>query len=52
MGENYVTQINEKVIDLAENNDFPLFTMPWNVPLLDFLRNWDTPYHIWMTEKI
>ena len=38
MGENYVTQINEKVIDLAENNDFPLFTMPWNVPLLDFFE--------------
>lgn len=38
MGENYVTQIDEKVIDLAENNDFPLFTMPWNVPLLDFFE--------------
>ena len=24
MGENYVTQIDEKVIDLAENNDFPI----------------------------
>ena len=38
MGENYVTQIDEKVIGLAENNDFPLFTMPWNVPLLDFFE--------------
>ena len=24
IGENYVTQISKKVIDLAENNDFPL----------------------------
>ena len=38
IGENYVTQIDKKVIDLAENNDFPLFTMPWNVPLLDFFE--------------
>ena len=28
----------EKVIDLAENNDFPIFTIPWNVPLLDFFE--------------
>ena len=38
IGENYVTQIDKKVIDLAENNDFPLFTMPWDVPLLDFFE--------------
>ena len=38
IGENYVTQIDKKVIDLAENNDFPLFAMPWNVPLLDFFE--------------
>lgn len=38
VGENYVTQIDEKVIDLAEKNDFPLFTMPWDVPLLDFFE--------------
>ncbi|WP_455720412.1 PucR family transcriptional regulator [Agathobacter sp.] len=38
VGENYVTQIDKKVIDLAENNDFPLFTMPWDVPLLDFFE--------------
>ena len=36
VGKNYVTQIDDKVIDLAEKNDFPLFTMPWDVPLLDF----------------
>ncbi len=30
----------------AENINFPLFTMPWNVPLLDFSRNSDTLYHI------
>ena len=38
IGENYVTQIDKNVIDLAENNDFPLFTMPWDVPLLDFFE--------------
>lgn len=38
VGENYVTQIDDKVIDLAEKNDFPLFTMPWDVPLLDFFE--------------
>lgn len=38
VGENYVAQIDEKVIDLAEKNDFPLFTMPWDVPLLDFFE--------------
>lgn len=38
VGENYVTQIDEQVIDLAEKNDFPLFTMPWDVPLLDFFE--------------
>ena len=38
VGENYVTQVDKKVIDLAENNDFPLFTMPWDVPLLDFFE--------------
>ena len=38
IGKNYVTQIDKKVIDLAENNDFPLFTVPWDVPLLDFFE--------------
>ena len=38
VGESYVTQIDDKVIDLAEKNDFPLFTMPWDVPLLDFFE--------------
>ena len=38
IGKNYVTKIDKKVIDLAENNDFPLFTMPWDVPLLDFFE--------------
>lgn len=38
VGENYVTQIDKNVIDLAEKNDFPLFTLPWNVPLLDFFE--------------
>ena len=38
IGENYVTQVDKKVIDLAENNDFPLFTLPWDVPLLDFFE--------------
>ena len=38
IGENYVAQIDKKVMDLAENNDFPLFTMPWDVPLLDFFE--------------
>lgn len=51
VGESYVTQIDDKVIDLAEKNDFPLFTMPWDVPLLDFLRSWGMRFHIWMTER-
>lgn len=38
VGENYVTTIEDKVIDLAEKSDFPLFTMPWDVPLLDFFE--------------
>lgn len=38
VGENYVTTIDDKVIDIAEKNDFPLFTMPWDVPLLDFFE--------------
>lgn len=38
VGENYVTDIDEMVIDLAERNDFPLFTIPWDVPLVDFFE--------------
>lgn len=52
VGESYVTQIDDNVIDLAEKNDFPLFTMPWDVPLLDFLRSWGMRFHIWTTERI
>jgi len=38
VGENYVTEIDGAVIDLAERNDFPLFTIPWDVPLVDFFE--------------
>lgn len=38
VGDNYVSKIDSKVVNLAEKNDFPLFTMPWNVPLLDFFE--------------
>ena len=38
VGKNYVTEIDEEVKDLAEKNDFPLFAMPWDVPLLDFFE--------------
>lgn len=38
VGENYVTDIDDMVKDLAERNDFPLFTIPWDVPLVDFFE--------------
>lgn len=38
VGENYVTKVEDRVIALAEKNAFPLFTMPWDVPLLDFFE--------------
>ena len=38
VGENYVSEIEKKVIQLADENNFPLFTIPWDVPLLDFFE--------------
>lgn len=38
VGENYVTDIDESVIDLAKKSDFPLFAIPWDVPLVDFFE--------------
>lgn len=38
IGENYVSEIEKKVIQLADENNFPLFTIPWDVPLLDFFE--------------
>lgn len=38
MGNNYVEEVEEKVIELAEKNNFPLFAVPWDVPLLDFFE--------------
>ena len=38
IGDNYVSSVDEDVLELAERNSFPLFTIPWNVPLLDFFE--------------
>lgn len=38
VGENYVSEIDETVIHMADKSDFPLFTISWDVPLLDFFE--------------
>ena len=37
-GENYVSKVEPEVMELAEKNDFPLFVIPWDVPLIDFFE--------------
>lgn len=38
IGENFVTNVDDKVKRLADNNNFPLFTIPCDVPLVDFFE--------------
>lgn len=38
VGENYIEQIDSKVIRLADRNRFPLIAIPWDVPLLDIFE--------------
>lgn len=36
---NYIPAVPDSIIEYCENRDFPLFTMPWEVRLVDILRD-------------
>lgn len=38
IGENYIDKIEDNVIELSNNNNFPIFTIPYTVPLVDFFE--------------
>lgn len=52
VGESYVTQIDDKVIDLAEKMIFRFLPCPGMCRFWIFLRSWGMRFHIWMTERI
>lgn len=35
---NYVEKISKSVLSLCNENEFPLFAIPWNLPLVDFFE--------------
>ena len=38
IGPNYVEKISKSVLSLCNENEFPLFAIPWNLPLVDFFE--------------
>ena len=38
IGPNYIEKISKSVLSLCNENDFPLFAIPWNLPLVDFFE--------------
>lgn len=38
IGPNYIEKIPKSVLTLCNGNDFPLFAIPWNLPLVDFFE--------------
>ena len=38
IGPNYVEKISKSVLSLCNKNEFPLFAIPWNLPLVDFFE--------------
>lgn len=34
----YISEVPEEIIDFCEKNDFPLFTVPWEIKLVDVIR--------------
>lgn len=34
-GKNYITDVPPSVLDLSEKNNFPIFLLPWDIPLVD-----------------
>lgn len=38
IGPNYIDRISKSVIRLCDDNNFPLFAIPWNLPLVDFFE--------------
>lgn len=38
IGPNYVDRISKSVIRICDDNNFPLFAIPWNLPLVDFFE--------------
>ena len=38
IGPNYVEKISKSILSLCNENEFPLFAIPWNLPLVDFFE--------------
>ena len=38
IGPNYIEKISKSVLSLCNENNFPLFAIPWNLPLVDFFE--------------
>ena len=38
VGPNYVEKISKSVLSLCNENEVPLFAIPWNLPLVDFFE--------------
>lgn len=38
IGPNYVEKISKTTINICNHNDFPLFAIPWDLPLVDFFE--------------
>lgn len=39
LGPNYIEKIDISILDIADKASFSLFTIPWNVPLVDILED-------------
>ena len=38
IGPNYIDKVSKPVIELCDKKQFPLFAIPWNLPLVDFFE--------------
>ena len=38
IGPNYIDKVSKTVIELCDKKNFPLFAIPWNLPLVDFFE--------------
>lgn len=38
IGSDYIKTVPKSVLSLCENKNFPLFAIPWNLPLVDFFE--------------